>query len=340
MFGKAIVRGFLAVAVVCCAVVAQAVTIETVPICNSGNMADTTGYGAVGYVYQMGKYEVTAGQYTEFLNSKAKCDGDLYGLYNTKMADNTVGSYGCNIQRSGGGTVANPYTYNVAPDWKNRPVNYVSWYDCVRFANWLQNGQGSGSTETGGTYEITDGGYNSGTVAIPNAATRATWAAATAKHWVLPSEDEWYKAAYHKNNGVTGNYWIYPTGSDTEPTAVTGGTAAGTAVCWSNSISPTDTADANNAGGLSAYGTMGQGGNVLEWNETLVEGMSHGVLRGGYWNFDSASLGSSLRFSNDPTSFETNYVGFRVASVPEPCSLAMLLGIALTALLRWRRKRV
>ena len=31
----------------------------------------------------------------------------------------------------------------------NKPVNYVSWYDSVRFANWLNNGQGSGDTESG-----------------------------------------------------------------------------------------------------------------------------------------------------------------------------------------------
>jgi hypothetical protein len=35
--------------------------------------------------------------------------------------------------------------------------------------------------------------------------------------WFLPSEDEWYKAAYHKNDGVTGNYWDYPTSTDAVP---------------------------------------------------------------------------------------------------------------------------
>ena len=76
MFGKAIVRSLLAVAmVVCCAVVAQAVTIDPVPVGNPGNAGDTRyetpGYGAVGYEYQIGKYEVTAGQYTDFLNAVA-----------------------------------------------------------------------------------------------------------------------------------------------------------------------------------------------------------------------------------------------------------------------------
>ena len=219
MFGKAIVRGLLAVAMVSCAVVAQAdvlhmgpglTSLETVWVTNPGNAADSTGYGAVGYSYRMGKYDVTAAQYTEFLNAKARTD--TYGLYNTAMADPT-NSLGCNIQRSG---TSGSYTYSVASDWANRPVNYVCWYDCIRFANWLQNGQGNGDTETG-TYTITGGGVNSGTVSIPNAATRATWTAAN-PHWVLPSEDEWYKAAYYDPNKPGGaGYWIYPTKSDTAP---------------------------------------------------------------------------------------------------------------------------
>ena len=60
-----------------------------VTVGNPGNAADTrydaTGFGSVGYVYQIGKYEVTAGQYTEFLNAVAKADPN--GLYNTAMGD-------------------------------------------------------------------------------------------------------------------------------------------------------------------------------------------------------------------------------------------------------------
>ena len=51
---------------------AQAVSIATVPVGNLGNEPDTRydtlGYGAVDYAYNIGKYEVTAGQYAEFLN--------------------------------------------------------------------------------------------------------------------------------------------------------------------------------------------------------------------------------------------------------------------------------
>ena len=41
--------------------------------------------GSVGYNYNIGKYEVTAGQYTEFLNAVARTD--TYGLYNTQHVE-------------------------------------------------------------------------------------------------------------------------------------------------------------------------------------------------------------------------------------------------------------
>ena len=92
--------------------------IDLVPVGNAGNDPDDTGYGSVGYQYQIGKYEVTAGQYTAFLNAVAATD--TYGLYNALMWSS---DYGCKIQQTG---AAGSYTYSVADDRKNRPVNYVS----------------------------------------------------------------------------------------------------------------------------------------------------------------------------------------------------------------------
>ena len=131
----------VAVAAVLLAVgAAQAtITIDTVTVGDTGNAADSTGFGAVSYTYQIGKYEVTAGQYTAFLNSVGGVD--TYGLYNTNMWSN---AYGCKIQRSGS---SGSYTYSVAADWANRPVNYVSWGSVARFANWLQNGQPTGAQD-------------------------------------------------------------------------------------------------------------------------------------------------------------------------------------------------
>jgi formylglycine-generating enzyme required for sulfatase activity len=154
-----------------------------------------------------------------------------------------------------------------------------------------------------------------------------------AKFW-LPSTDEWYKGAYGKANGSWSNF---PNGSDSAPTPVAGGTTANTAVYNAQS----GPADITNAGGLSAYGTMGQGGNVWEWIETAYDGSNNTagenrVLRGGSWGITSLTLGASYRFVNSPTN-EDNIFGFRVASVPEP-STGLLVVLGLSGLLLKRRK--
>ena len=125
-----------------------AITIDMVPVGNPGNAPDTqlmsdgtTGYGSVGYNYQIGKYEVTVGQYIEFLNAVAKADPN--GLYNTNMLQ------GENIQQTGSSPnfsySVGDYFGTVAADWVNRPVNLVSFWNAARFANWLHNGQPTGA---------------------------------------------------------------------------------------------------------------------------------------------------------------------------------------------------
>ena len=108
---------------------ASPISISTVTVGNPNNAADSAdGYGAVGYNYNIGTYDVTLTQYTAFLNSVAATD--TYGLYNTSLATdlNVAG-----ISRSGS---PGSYSYAVIGDGQ-RPVTYVSWYDAVRFANWL-----------------------------------------------------------------------------------------------------------------------------------------------------------------------------------------------------------
>ena len=315
-------------------IAAQAnINIETVAIRDAGNAADTTGYGSVGYNYNIGKYEVTTKQYADFLNNKAK--SDPYGLYNTSMT--SLG--GCNIQRVG---TSGSYTYSVADDWANRPVNCVSYWDACRFANWLGNGQGTGSTETC-AYALN--GYNGtdGREIQRNAG--ATWA--------VTSEDEWYKAAYYKSGGTNAGYWGYPTQSNDVPAnlvdLVDPGNSANYTI-WSpyygilQSIgSPyfrSNVGEFENS--ASAYGTFDQGGNVSEWNEAIMTGAYRG-LRGGYFSGDiyGNELHASSRYDSyhslyAPT-FEATSVGFRVSEVPEPSSmLALLCGVGG---LSWFRKR-
>ena len=345
---------------------AMAVNIEMAPVGNPGNAADTevmhdgtTGYGAVGYAYNIGKYEVTTGQYSGFLNAIA--GADTYGLYNPDMWSNV---YGCKIQRSGSW---GSYTYSVADDWANRPVNYVSWADAARFTNWLHNGQPNGaqndSTTENGAYDLSTTQRYYG----PNGETptekSADWYALNeilmgvsrepGWKWAIPTEDEWYKAAYHKNDGVTGNYYKYPTSNDAAPSNDLIDPDPGNNATYYN-IYPlgedpltigapyyrTEVGAHENSD--SPYGTFDQGGNVWEWTEAIITGY-HRTYR----LFRGASFGSSdvmrqrsrsRSVTGNPASEYYGY-GFRVTEVPEPGTLS-ILALGGSAVLRRQRRRL
>jgi formylglycine-generating enzyme required for sulfatase activity len=280
----------------------------------------TNGYGSVSHGYRIGKFEVTNEQYTEFLDAVAKTD--QYSLYDAQMASSPLGG----ITQSG---PVGSHSYDVKPGMAFKPVLFVSFWDAARFANWLHNGQPSGiqdsTTTEDGAYTLN--GYNGTDGSSIERNSGATW--------FLPSEDEWYKAAYHKNDGVTGNYWLYPTQSDTPPTAEAppGGT---------------NSANFNGAGGgltdvgayvssHSAYGTFDQDGNVIEWTE------SKGVIgsrrqKGGAWPYGADLIVASNRGSALLPTGADNVAGFRVATIPEPGALALAaLGVG-AGLIGRRRK--
>ena len=286
--------------------------IQFVTIGNSGNPADTTGVpnpaGSVAYTYRMGKFETS-----EQMIDKA----------------NTLAGLGINEDTRGA----------------DKPATSVSWNQAARFVNWLNTSTGSApaykfATQPGQAgYDANafiqlwtpgDTGYNQNNL-YRNSQAR----------YVLPSDDEWYKAAYY--DPTSGNYFDFPTGSNVAPTAVASGTAAGTAV-YDGQSGP---ADITLAGGLSPYGTMAQGGNAYEFEETdfdlvndLVEGPNYSSrgLRGGSWFNPSTPMSSSFRsFFQEGTAL--NRFGFRVAStaIPEPSS--GVLGVIACSLMWRRRKR-
>lgn len=304
------------------------IIIDTVAIGDKGNAADATGYGSVDYNYSIGKYEVTAGQYAAFLNAAAATDA--YALYSTNMWDSMDG---CMIQRSGD---SGSYTYSVASDYANRPVNYVSFWDACRFANWLANGQDDGDTETG-AYTLTADGTANNTI-TRNAGCR----------WAVTSENEWYKAAYYRGTGSNTGYWLFPTSSNTAPGRDTTDASGNNANYWIGSGPyPIDSTKYTTVVGQfryseSPYGTFDQGGNVLEWTDAISYqdgNYLHRITRGGYFASDYSSLQSTLRFNGDgnPTN-EYAFLGFRVSQIPEPASITALLA-GLLGLLRIARGR-
>jgi formylglycine-generating enzyme required for sulfatase activity len=312
---------------------APAVTMAWTPIGNPGNACDrqavTVCYGTVGYSYSIGTYEVTNAQYAEFLNAKAK--SDPLGLYHVDMgipgnsAPDGWGGFGGIVRSGSDGS----YAYAPIAGRENWPVNHVSLYDATRFANWLNNGQGNGDTETGsytwlGGTEIPSNG---------NVITRNAGA-----NIFLPSENEWYKAAYYDPS--TSGYYRYTTGSNTFPTCTAPTASPNSANCDAGfqDDDPTDpdvdhfTPIGSFPGSASPYGTLDQGGNVAEWNEMFIGPGVRG-MRGGYFTASAFGLSSLSRDSGSP---EVHYyfAGFRLVSVaPEPGTgllvIAGLLGLGI-----------
>ena len=251
---------------------------QTVPVGNPGNKADGTGFGSVAYDYRIGKYEVTNAEYCEFLNAVAKTD--RHQLYDARMA----AQYGGIIRQGSSGS----HTYKTKPDGGAKPIGFVTWHSCVRYANWLSNGGGSGDTETG-SYT-----FNGGRVTAPNHAELAT---ATTTKWVVANENEWYKAAYYDANKP--GYW---------PFALKGGSAP---KCNLN------TDQVRNVGSFedapSPYGTFDQNGNMWEYYE--IKTANKVGLRGG-----SFHLNDNVNYIRSSTRYEVlsakwpNY-GFRVVAL-------------------------
>jgi formylglycine-generating enzyme required for sulfatase activity len=304
-------------------VAASAVTIAWSPVGNPGNANDPlSGIGAVPYSYRIGTYDVTNGQYAEFLNTKDPSGANLLGLWSSSMATPTNGGISFNVGNPLGSR------YSVIVGGQDHPVNFVTWYDAIRFANWLNNGQGSGDTETGA---YTLGALDAlGVPVNGNGITRNAGATI-----FLPSENEWYKAAYY--NPGSNTYDLYATSSSMVPNASVP-TATPNSANYNNVVGNLTDVGAY-TGTTSPYGAFDMGGNVDQWNETSISGSFRG-LRGGSFDGSSDSLQFSNRLGSTPAE-EASFWGFRVANipggfVPEP-STGVLAALA-CGLLWWKRK--
>ncbi len=144
----------------------------------------------------------------------------------------------------------------------------------------------------------------------------------------LPTEDEWYKAAYYKGGSTDAGHWDYATGSDEVPLSEPPPGGENSANIWDDGWAVGDPYYTSEVGAYalsdSAYGTFDQAGNVSEWCETLVDG-DHRAKRGGSW-FSLAELAADRGYS-DPVS-QNIQLGFRVARIPEPSTLALLFPVS------------
>ena len=282
-------------------------------VTNPFNNADIlTGLGRVDYQFRIGKNEITNDIYTIFLNSVAALS-DRNGLYNASMSDNVVGG----ILRSG--TEGN-YVYSVKENMNSRPVVFVSFFDVLRFCNWLHNGapanveQNNFTTETG-AYTLSpsaDGSFN---------VTRNN----NAYYW-LPYDNEWYKVAYYRPSSFA--YTSYATGDSI--TQTTNFANYSNSADW-NSQDGNVTSVASN-GGPSAYGTYDQTGNVNEFVDNVFVANSGVVLndttagsivyRGGSFS-DGNIEALNKNYRSVPTGINSSFenVGFRISTIDNPLNL-------------------
>ncbi|MDX9703093.1 MAG: SUMF1/EgtB/PvdO family nonheme iron enzyme [Candidatus Auribacterota bacterium] len=302
---------------------------------DAGNEADTrydsTGYGSVGYDYAIAKYELTTQQYVAFLNDVAVSGGSLY---NVNMSNSP---YYKGVIRTG---TSGNFSYSVRDGWENKPVVYVGFKDALRFINWLN----TGNTEEG-AYKFVDGvlqaSYDGEGGPFRNP---------LAVYW-LPSEDEWYKAAFYKGDGTDAGYWDYPTGSDTAPESQTppGGDNSAN---YDNSPPYTYTDVGAYINSISPYGTYDQSGNVWEMTETTMYDGNYIFVRGGSFQTQNTTyLSASYHNLTTP---ENNVTGLRVASsypfypkdevdtevdaIPEPVTAGLLATGLIGIAIRIRKK--
>jgi sulfatase modifying factor 1 len=260
----------------------RGISMDFVTIGNPGNTADTggtPGCGAVSYGYRIGKYEVTNAQWNTFTAAAGAPTGNPSIAYD-------IDSYYTGAQQ---------------------PTN-VSWYETLQFCNYLTSGD-----KSKGVYLFSGNNTNPGDF-LGIDRDSATSAYGTA--YVIPTEDEWYKAAYFKPNGS--GYSLYANGLDTIPAADNGWNYSGGLYS-----SPWDVGTST----MEQNGTYDMMGNVWEWNENLFYGSDRGLC-GGSFIYGDVFLASSSRsigghLGRLPTD-ESYDVGFRVAEIPEPASVILI----------------
>jgi formylglycine-generating enzyme required for sulfatase activity len=332
---------------------AAPITYPMVTVGNAGNNAELlTGHGAVRYEYEIGKYEVTIGQYSTFLNAVAA--SDPYGLYNANMGtDLRVAG----ISRTG---AAGSYSYVVMDNGgssENRPIAYVTWFSAARFANWMHNGQPVGQEGAGTT--------DTGAYTLNGATSDAAFSRNAGAKYSIPTLDEWFKAAYYSPqlNSGSGGYFGYPTQSryatpgnqigslpnqingrnnDTGALAVTQNTVEDPAQNYLTAVGAF-------SGSASFYGTFDQGGNLAEYNDLDGSLSLYRGQKGGSWNGSTVMSSDWVGGGDVQTIYSGPGVGFRLVGaiadpVPEidPAGAGSVLALVSGALglierRRWRR---
>ena len=228
--------------------IVQGININFVTIGNPGNLSDTrpqanpTDSGTVDYEYRIGKYEITNFQWNTFVAAAGTPTGNLTAAYNSDAY----------------------FTSN------QQPTNNISWYEAAQFCNYLTTGDKSkGVYRFSGEFDG-NGNTNPGNfLGIDREGAETLYGTI----YSLPTEDEWYKAAYYKPDGS--GYSTYANGTNTAP--------LGFQSNYGNLIgTPWDVG----SGLIEQNGTFDMMGNVGEWYEKQ-SGKDFRVTRGGSYKLSS-----------------------------------------------------
>ena len=309
-------------------------------VMNKGSAADyTTGYGSVGYTYQISKYDVTNSQYTQFLNAADPSGSNTTKIYDARMSAANLGlAYTGGINFNAAATSGSKYSVKTGQE--SFPATWIRWDSGGRMVNWLANGQGSGSTESG-VYDMSV--LTSGFATPPTRAPGATI--------FLPSENEYYKAAYYDptKSGI-GGYWQYGVMSDTAPVGVapsggsksanigngnsgggsTADTMATTGAAFSTSVNYLTNVGAY-ATATSYYGLYDTEGLLYNWTEATRTSFGNQlpIYRGGSWRYGDQSDGAAYRniYSGAAVASYAWY-GLRIASLPSAPPATITIDVA------------
>ncbi|MBR1870297.1 MAG: SUMF1/EgtB/PvdO family nonheme iron enzyme [Kiritimatiellae bacterium] len=266
------------------------------------NRLDGWRLGCVPYKYSIGKYQVTNAQWCEFLNA---CGGEGF---HRDMERGILGGIECKCGR-----------YVPKPGRENKPVTYVDCKSLMRYCNWL-----TCADPERGSYALD--------CSVPQRLEGGVY--------FLPTDDEWYKAAYY--NPVTGKYARFTTGRDEVPTQTEANYQPHDHLAEG---APHYFADVDGyAAGASKYGCVQMGGNAWEFLEIVTQDARglHNHLRGGSFGYTETGLAKKNR---DETPFGSrSYVfGARIVRIEGgwkeefshlPAKYAIMRGVLSCKLLR------
>ena len=275
--------------------------------------------GGVDYGYGIGQLEVTVSQWVAFLNTVDPGGLNKHHLFSKTETSSAWPQFG-QVDFSAGAAPGRHFTV-ASPEWADKPYAFANFLRTARFVNSLYNGKvlaKQASTSAGFKYTT----YR---VRLSRVTERGMYAmknrAATRSHesgFVVPSQDEWIKAAYYDPKGSGAySYWKYPTnagvfgdGTATAPTSTTLNPSNGNvtnsatqplatfhasevaAPSWCPAAVGTEACETVNPFGiepakyakiyqgsvgtvgqaktLGPWGTLDQGGNVVEWTDTIT----------------------------------------------------------------------